>query len=367
MSNTFISVQEIARGILPRLIDNLVFPMLCYKDYSNDFVRGKGDTVLVKKPVYLTAKDFTDGSDISATDIKEKTVPVTLDHLATVDVVIGAKEMALNVDDLNRLVFDPAASALAEKINEDGLKLYKDIPYIAGTAGTTPSALSDFSAARKILNKNKAPLANRYAVWDTDADAKFTEIGNLVKVNESGENKGLREGEIGRVFGLDNYMSQAIQSHTSGGTGTVLIAEDAAAGATSIKVDGVTASFKVGDVLSIADTEGTYVVTAFTTLAATAQTLTIYPALLGSAGNDKAVTVTGNHVANLAFHKNAFAFVTRPLIAPAGTESYTISQYGISLRVVRQYSITTKRETTSVDILYGYKTMCPELAVRYLG
>ena len=70
---------------------------------------------------------------------------------------------------------------------------------------------------------------------------------------------------------------------------------------------------------------------------------------------------------NLVFHENAFAFVTRPLIAPAGVESYTTSYNGITLRVTRGYNMQYKKEMLSMDVLYGYKTMYPELACRVLG
>ena len=72
---------------------------------------------------------------------------------------------------------------------------------------------------------------------------------------------------------------------------------------------------------------------------------------------------------NLVFHQNAFAFVTRPLATPAGAESYVVSDKagGLSLRVVRQYDISTKKDMFSMDILYGYKTIYPELAVRVMG
>lgn len=74
-----------------------------------------------------------------------------------------------------------------------------------------------------------------------------------------------------------------------------------------------------------------------------------------------------NHTANLAFNPMAFAFVTRPLVAPAGVESYVTSYNGITLRVVRGYDMKYKKEMLSMDVLYGYKTMYPELATRVLG
>ena len=54
MANTFLTCQEIARAALPLLHDNLVFPALTYKDYSNEF-QAKGDTIQVRKPAKFTA------------------------------------------------------------------------------------------------------------------------------------------------------------------------------------------------------------------------------------------------------------------------------------------------------------------------
>lgn len=34
MANEFVNVKEIARHALPRLMENLVFPNLVYRDYS---------------------------------------------------------------------------------------------------------------------------------------------------------------------------------------------------------------------------------------------------------------------------------------------------------------------------------------------
>ncbi len=368
MANEFLTTKNIARQILPRLIENLVMPNLCYKDFANEFAK-QGDTIRVRKPVVLEAKSFTAGTPVNEQDVKEESIDVKLDKIATVDVNFEAIQMATNVDDLNRLVIEPAAVALAQKINGDGLAMYVDIPYHAGTAGSTPAALSDFAAARKALNKKDVPLSGRRAIWDVDADAAFTQIGNLVKVSESGSPSALREGEIGRVYAIDNYMSQAVKKHTVGATGTVLVdkADGYAAGATQIHVDGLTAAFKVGDLFTIANDTTQYVVTKAGALDTADQDIDIYPALAVNTANNAAITVIGTHVANLVFHENAFAFVTRPLIAPSDKESYTTSYNGLSLRVVRGYDMAYKREKMSVDILYGYKTVYPEMAIRYLG
>ena len=226
MSNSFLDVKEIARQALPRLIENLVFPNLIHKDYSSDFVAGKGATIQVRKPVVLTASEFNEGSGTSAQDVKETSVEVTLDKLATVDVEFGAVASATSVDDLNRLFIEPAAAALAEKINDDGLALYADVPYYCGTVGTTPDGLDDFANAAKVLDNNKVPMDKRHGVWNADAMATFRQIPALVNANKSGSTEALRRGAIGDVFGIDHYMSQGVKSPTSGaltagGTGSL--------------------------------------------------------------------------------------------------------------------------------------------------
>lgn len=369
MANDFVTVKNIARQTLPRLIENLVMPNLCYKDYSDTFTK-LGDTIQVKKPVILEAKNFTAGSPVVTQDVKEESVDVKLDKIATVDVNFEAIQMATNVDDLNRLVIEPAAVALAEKINREGLEMYKFIGRVGGTAGATPSTLADLSAVRKGLNKAKAPLADRVAIWDTDADAKFTELGNLVKVNESGSPRALREGEIGRVYGLDNYMSQAVAEYATQLTAHTAVKLNGAttAASTVLSIDGtsLTGKLSVGDVLQIGDV---FYTVAEETAAASSNAIAnikVNEPIQAHADNANITVHTGG-VQNLAFHKNAIAFVTRPLIDPKGVEAYTTSFNGISLRVVRGYDMDYKRDKMSIDVLYGYKVVYPELAMRYLG
>lgn len=369
MANSFITVKNIARLALPTLVDNLVMPALCFNDYSETF-SDLGDTIQVKKPPIYEGKDFTPGDTVTIQDINEGSVDVVLDKIATVDIKLNALEAAVNFSEQKVIddFINPAAVALAEKINKSGVDQYINVPTIAGgTAGSAPSAISVFSTVRKALNKAKAPLSERYAIWDVEADAKFTEIGQLVKVNEAGTNRALREGEIGRVFGLDNYMTQAIEAHTNGATGTILIDGAATAGATTIHVDGLTATFKVGDMFKINSDNTVYTVNSVGTLSTNEQDIGITPALAKNAADNAAITLESAATNNLAFHRNAIAFVTRPLAAAPGVESYSTSNGLYSLRVTKGYDMSKKEALMSMDVLYGYKVVYPELAVRYLG
>jgi len=370
MANTFNNIQLIARELLPRLINNLIMPNLMYRDYSAEFAK-EGNTIQVEVPPVFEGKTFNRANGVEIQNIALGTVPVTLDKIADVTVEMTAEEMVTNVSATRRAaILDGMAIALAEKINAECMALYKDIPYFVGTAGTTPDSLTDFADARKMLTHHKVPLAGRVAVWDENADAKFVVLDGLVKVSDAGTATALRDGEIGRVFGITNYTTQTVPTHTTGAAGVpaVDLVANYAVGAMSLHVDGLTAAFKVGDLFTIAGiTSTSFVVTSASALSTADQDIGIYPPLPAIVLNDALITVIASHVANMVFNKNAFAFVTRPMQLPSDKSAYFTSYNGIGLRVVEGYDQKYKKNTISIDILYGMKTVFPELATIVLG
>ena len=69
------------------------------------------------------------------------------------------------------------------------------------------------------------------------------------------------------------------------------------------------------------------------------------------------------NIGGMAFHKNAFALVTRPLALPKGANDAAIVNYdGFGLRVVYGYDINTKTDTISIDMICGVKTLNANLA-----
>ena len=371
MANEFITMQNIARTILPMLKENLVLPALVNRDYSKDFI-GKGDTIIVEKPAVFIADEF--GSSINLQDIGEKSVAVKMDKLADVSFEITAKDLALSMPQFKTRYLVAASQAIAEKINADGLKLYKDIPYFYGTSGTTPDALEDFAGPRKILNDNRAPAGGRNAVWDTAADAKFITLDAIVNAEKSGSTEALRNASIGKIFSMGNFVTQAVQTHAAGtftAVATPLTNGAIAADATTLTLDGGagTETLVVGDLLQIGLEQ--FVVTEAVTASGGALSAKVYPAVKADITDGTAVVfpdkTAGGHVANLAFNPDAFLFVTRPLETPPGVEAYVTSYEGITLRVVIGYNQTTKKTTISIDTLYDYVTAYQELACVVLG
>lgn len=372
MANKIVSVKQIARGLMPRLIDNLVFPGLVYTDASEAAARSEGDTVQIRKPVMLEAKTFAAADGVAIQDINEEAVDVTLTTLATVDVAISAWE---NYDDsaIERLFLDPAAAALAEKVNADGLQQYKSVYNAVGSPGTAPSSLEAMAQAAYAMDVAKIPQANRNAVWSPLSLAGYRSVPDIVNAEKSGTTEALRRGSIGTIFGISNYMSQAVVNHQAGtlaDVGAEFTVRDDMNNASYLYIKSSASigskTLVQGDIIQIAGKN--YRVTADTTAASGSVTeiyVRVAPNLTAAAGTP--VTIVKSHAANLLFHPNAFAFVTRPLAAPAGVESYVTTYNGISLRVTKGYDMKYKKEMLSMDILYGYKTIAPELAVRYMG
>lgn len=365
MSN-IISVKQIARETLPMLIDNLVFPNLVYRDSSEGAAARQGDSVLIRRPVKLSAEAFSSADGVTTQPIVEEAVDVKLDTLATVDAAISAWD-AYDDETIRRVFIAPAAAALAEKINRDGLALYKDVYQTCGKPGTAPDGLDDLADAAYALDLAKVPTDRRAAVWSPLCTSKLKQIPAVVNAEKCGDTTALRTGAIGKVFGVDHYMSQAVCTHTAGTlAGTSLTVKTAVENADTCTLSGSSMAGKTlvaGDILTVAGKS--YTVTEGATASASEITVKVSPVMTADAG--AAVTMTGSHEANLVFHPHAFAFVTRPLSAPAGVESYVTTYNGISLRVVRGYDIRYKREMLSMDVLYAYKTIYPELAVRCLG
>jgi hypothetical protein len=89
-------------------------------------------------------------------------------------------------------------------------------------------------------------------------------------------------------------------------------------------------------------------------------------------GNGKAVVFVGaassQYAQNLIYHKDAITFATADLLLPQGVDMASRQVHnGISLRVVRQYDINNDRMPCRIDVLYGFSTIRPQMAVRLWG
>ena len=391
MSNTITALvpKILSRGLLA-LRENAVMPRLVNRSIGAD-AREKGDTIDIPLPSAITSRDVTPAVTQAANQNSAPTkVQLALSQW---------KEATFNLNDkqMEEIAFDDnyvpmqvseAVKVLANGIDSYILGKYTGIWNYAGTAATTPFAtnLNTYRDARKFLNKDLAPLGDRRVVLDEDAEANALVLSQFLKADERGDQGGIINGEIGRKLGADWFLDQNVPTHTAGtfavtGAGAILVKGAATAGTSTMIWNGssttvtIGGSVVVGDIFTGTGDSQPYVIkTAASTVVSTTGSINIVcsPVLRVTIADNATVTFKATHVVNLLFHRDAFAFASRPLQESqlAGglgsifqTQIDPVTGIALRLEVNRQY----KQTTWAFDCLYGAVLTRAELAARIAG
>lgn len=390
-----------------QLKNNLVLGNLAYREYKKEFVK-VGDTVSIRKPVKF---NVSDGATRVNQDIEEANTSIVINKRKHVSFSVPTQDMTLTIEKFSERYIAPASLALANKIDVDGFALYKDIWNTVGTPGTTPSTFAHIAAAAQRLDEMAVPGDTRRAVFNPAAGYSLAG-GQTALLNSSMVEGAYRDAAIGRIAKFETYSTQNVATHTVGTKAGTPLVNGAAQNVTyatakntnqqTLITDGWTASsaiLKQGDVFTLAGVfavnpvpgEGAkavqsylqqFVVKADATADGSGNaTLSISPAIITSGpfqtvsaapADNAAITVLGTaatgYAQNLTFHKNALALVTVPLEMPESAGFKARENFdGLSIRVVKDYNIDSDVEAIRLDILYGWKTIYPDLAARITG
>jgi len=406
-SNTLLTIAMITREALRVLENSLTFTRQVSRQFDDKFgVEGaKIGTVLnVRKPPRYVGRT---GQSLAIEAATESQVPVTLDTQFGVDISFSSQDLALSIDDFSERFLKPAISTVANKMDADGLKLYKQIANFVGAPGTTPSAwLTYLDAGVKLDNASCPQDGQRSIVMTPRMQATLVDaLKGLFQASNDIATQ-YRKGKMGTSAGFDFYMDQNCASHTVGALGGTPLANAATAQTgSSIITDGWTAAvatrLKRGDVIQFAGVnevntqsrEDIGVLKDFVVTADSASdgsgnlTVSISPSIVitganqnASAGvaNNAVVTVFGSASAYaskvsptaLAFHKDAFTMACADLPLPRGVDMaarVSDKQLGISVRMIRAYDINSDQFPCRLDVLYGWSALRPELACRIQG
>ena len=309
MANTFLTPQIIAQEALAILRNQLIFAELVHTDYANEFVK-VGDTITVRKPAELIAKDFA--GSISAQDLTEQGVTVKLDKFKDVSVSITSQQASLELRDFARQVIEPAMVALAQQIDEDLANfIFEKASGSVLASSATPSTLADIANVGKKLDIAKAPMQERHLVLSPEHKYRYALTEILTKVNFAGSNETLREALLGKVYGMQTYMNQNLPESTSSTNGTAKGTISVASSSDSGEVDitgiapNATSTLKIGEGFVF---EGvlyrfTENVTGVSNAKASVAVSPAFPA--GKSATEVRIVRLSSSV---GFHKNAFAF-----------------------------------------------------------
>lgn len=410
MSNNLLTISMITNEALMVLENELVFSDAVTREYDDQFaVTGAkiGATLNVRRPARFIG---TTGPALNVEDFNETSVPVTLTTQFHVDTQFTTQDLALSLDMFSDRVLKPAVAAVANKIDFDGLTMAKgSTANIVGTAGTPPTSLLTYLNAAAYLDSEGAPRdGKRSMIVEPFTGATIVDSlkGLFNPSDKIGEQ--YRRGLMGRdSAGLYWRMDQNVVPQTFGNyavalnTNTATFTGSLTSGwaqtsTITIKTASSTATLNAGDVIQIAGVFAVnpqnrqayggnklrnFVVTQTATATTGGVSVTVSPAII-TAGQFQNVTVTSTSATatvtpfansgevspqNIMLHRNAFTLATADLELPDGVHfagRASDKELGLSMRVVRQYTINNDSIPTRIDVLYGWAPLYPELACR---
>lgn len=412
MANNLLTISKITNEALMVLENELTFTSEVDRNYDDQFavVGAKiGNTVNVRRPGRFIG---TTGPALNVEDFNETSVPVTLSTQFHVDTQFTTQDLALSLDMFSDRVLKPAVAAIANKIDRDGLVMAKNnTANIVGTAGTPPTGLITYLTAGAYLDSEGAPRdGRRSCIVEPFTSATIVDSLKGLFVPQEAIGEQYRKGLMGRDSGGMNWkMDQNVVSQTFGSYSTAVLSCNVttatgfltsgwaqSSNITIAATSAASASLNQGDVITIAGVYAVnpqnrqaygsnklrnFVVNSPVTISASGSaTVNVSPAVI-TAGQfqNVSVTSTGSQTVtpfnntgavspqNIIMHRNAFTLAVADLELPDGVHfagRASDKEIGLSMRVVRQYTINNDSIPTRLDVLYGWAPLYPELACR---
>jgi len=412
MSNNLLTISKITNEALMVLENELTFTSEVDRNYDDQFavVGAKiGATVNVRRPGRFIG---TTGPALSVEDFNETSVPVTLSTQFHVDTQFTTQDLALSLDMFSDRVLKPAVAAIANKMDRDGLVMAKNATAnIVGTAGTPPTGLITYLTAAAYLDSEGAPRDGRRScviepftsativdslkgLFNPNAKVSKQYEKGMMGTDSSGMNWKMDQNVVNQTFG-SYATATAFSCQTSTATG-FLTTGWASTSTIALSCSTATIGLKQGDVIQIANVYAVnpqnrqaygsnklrnFVVQADVTVATSSTTSVVVSPAVITAGQFQNVSVTSPGAStvtpfnntgvvspqNIIMHKNAFCLAVADLELPEGVHfagRASDKELGLSMRVVRQYTINNDSIPTRLDVLYGWAPLYPELACR---
>jgi hypothetical protein len=420
MSNTLLTISMITNEALMVLENELPFASQVRREYSDQFaIDGAkiGDTINVRRPGRFIG---TSGPALNVEDLNETSIPVVVGDTTKygdqfhVDTQFTTKDLRLSMGPFSERVLRPAIAAIANRVDVIGLTMAKNsVANIVGVPGTRPTALLTYLQAGAYLDSEAAPRdGSRAIIIDQWTSTAIVDALKGLFVPDAQIAAQFRKGLMGRdSSGMNWKMGQNVVNQTFGSWATAAgaltvtsatqgLATGWAATSTLTLTTTQTLTLQQGDTIAFAGVlpvnpqnrqpygggiTRTFVVQTAVTSASGNFTVTVAPALIYggqfqnvSASPSAGAAVTATSLAtgtanavvspqNILFHKNAFTMVMVDLPLPGGVEMAgraSDSEAGLSIRIVKQYTINNDAIPTRLDVLFGWAPLYQELACR---
>lgn len=418
MANTILTISMITNKALAVLENELTFTSRVNREYSDQFaIEGAkiGDTVNVRRPGRFIG---TSGPNLNVEDLYESSVPVVLGNTTAygdqfhVDTQFTTKDLTLSLGAFTDRIMQPVIAAVANRVDFIGLQMAKNTTSnTVGVAGTPPTSFLTYTTAGAYLDAESTPKDRKARSVVIEPFTGATIVDSLKGLFTPSDKLAdqYRTGMMGRdSAGMSWFMDQNVQNQvygnwtTTAGAITVSgagqgLASGWATSSTLTLTTTQSMTMQKGDTFTIAGVFGVnpqsrqsygrlrqFVVnTAITAngafsvnvspaliFAGQFQNVTAAPATAAAVTPFSMATTAANAVSspqNILFHKNAFTLAVADLPLPEGVHfagRASDKDAGLSIRVVRQYTINNDALPCRFDILFGWAPLYPETACR---
>ena len=212
MANIFIKGEKLAATAMTLLRKRLqAASLFSIKLGLSDFKGAEGDTVGIRRPAVLVARDkgWRNEDEIVVDKLVNTKIQVRLNRHPYSAVELTAEERTLDEVNYVRDVQTPQVDAVGEFFENSVIGALRGAKFIR-EAKFNPESSSDIESdprkvarrGRKLLNQLQVPSAGRYWVVGSDVSEAIGNFDKLLDVDTSGLPEALREGVVGKLSGF---------------------------------------------------------------------------------------------------------------------------------------------------------------------
>ena len=410
MANSLLTDIKITRKSLAILHNKSTFIGTIGRQYDDQFSNENakiGNQLKIRLP---NQYNFRRGPVANMQSTQETNVVLVLASIGGADMDFSDTDLSLDIENFAERILDPAVSMIIANIEADAFSMVNQVYQFVGTPGVTPTGIGSFLNAKTLLNQSLTPKGNGRKVQTDSVTSAAMANGMtnfLLPTKEISEQ--FLEGSMGRASNFDFYENELVPIHTTGtmaGSGNAAVNGPNQTGSV-LNLSGFTAGATLtpGTVFTLAGTNKVHPETKQNygslqqfTLLMDNNSLGVYtadangnvtvnispsiipvvaaPAIQNPYANVSASPTSGvagsvvfpeaastSYGRNIAYHKDAFTFVTGDMTLPKGMDMcYREVSEGISLRILRGFDIINNVYLSRLDILYGYLAARPQLA-----
>lgn len=393
-TNTLLTINMITAKALAILHQKCNVIGSVNRQYDDSFAQSGakiGSTLRIRLPVQYTVSTTP---ALSLQNTVETFVSLPVVNQYHVDFSFSSAELTLSIDDFSARYIEPAIAVLAAQIEATFIgMMWPSVWNQVGTAGAAQT-FKTVLQARKTMLDNLTPQSKQWLLRINTQD-NVDMVDSLKGLFQQSTQIATQytDGVMGLSAGYEWAENTHLMTQTRGAESQTYLATPAAQTGSTLAVTTGSGAGNAGDVFTIAGVYRVHPETKVNTgvlqqfvltaaYAGGAGNMSIAPAIVTSgpqqnvsnSPNGTTSTLTFMNTAStatglsLAYHPDAFTFATADLVMPGGVDMASrVVKDGISMRAVRQYSISDDTFPIRIDVLWGGVAMRPQLACRLVA